>query len=145
MLVRPIRVDAFPSAFAGRLLDQDPVTPQRLLTRGTPLSCRVVPRPSAALFPLLPLEYPSQPPEHLLPLRHEMGRIRASCASAAHGRSCVWLPIPPFEFPPRVLRPLMEDLEFTPHVLPPLMEDLEFGCQNPHTSCAIEDFVEIHL
>ena len=72
MLVRQLRVDAFPSEFAGRLLDQDPVSHPRLLTRGTPLHCRVVPRPSAVVFLLPPLEYPSQLQKRLLPLRHEI-------------------------------------------------------------------------
>ena len=32
----------------------------------------VVPRPFAVIVPLPPLEYPSQLPERLLPLRHEI-------------------------------------------------------------------------
>ena len=77
ILVRQLRLDAFPSEFAGRLLDRDPVSHPRLLARGTPLNCRVVPRPSTARSPLSPLEHPSQPPERLLPLHHEIVAPRA--------------------------------------------------------------------
>ena len=77
MLVRQLRVDVSPFAFAGRLLDQDTVSHPLLLTRGTPLNCRVVPRLSAALIPQPLLEDHSQPPERLLPLRHEIVAPRA--------------------------------------------------------------------
>ena len=72
MLKRQLRMATFPSEFDGRLLDQDPVSHPRLLARGTPLNFRVVPRPSAIIFLLPPLEYPSQLQERLLPLRHEI-------------------------------------------------------------------------
>ena len=71
MLVHQSRVDASPSEFSGRLLDQDLVSHPCLLTSEAPLNCRVVPRLSAVISLYPPLEYPFQISERLPHLRHE--------------------------------------------------------------------------
>ena len=83
-LLRPLRKYAYPSHFAGRLLDQDPVSHPHLLTRGTPLICNVVTRTSSIVFLLPPLEYPSQLQERLLPLRHEIDEPRVEGVAAEY-------------------------------------------------------------